>query len=386
MFSNIAISAEIDLFKNERILNREWAKKYPGALWMSILAEKLKKKKFNVTTADVALSHVKQNYWEAKDIGVIQHAEDPDAEELIGLGAIPLVLTIFESPLYVSCFYEKLHDIAPKFYNRVFFKGAFDLFKATSGINHAVRFPSYNNEEIIIAKPWESKNFSVMVVNNKYAINSAFLNIRYPIDCLRWLKRKCFDFSASSFLKKIINLQLQDKRLSAINFFGKKELLELYGTGWDSLINLPKTWQYQLSSVIDKLKPGYFYWHEKKEKISHYKFALCFENFSFPGYITEKIIDCFVASVIPVYLGAPDIEEFIPSDSFIDVRKYKSWDGVLAKLMSLTEMEATKMINSGRKFLASSEGQLYSFEGFASFVEGLILQACDSVSDVDQEK
>lgn len=110
---------------------------------------------------------------------------------------------------------------------------------------------------------------------------------------------------------------------------------------------------------------------------------MCFENFSFPGYITEKIIDCFVAGVIPVYLGAPDIEEFLPSDSFIDVRKYQSWDSLLAKLTSLGEMEATKMIDNGRKFLATSEGQSHSFEGFASFIEGLILRECGNPLYVD---
>ena len=120
--------------------------------------------------------------------------------------------------------------------------------------------------------------------------------------------------------------------------------------------------------------------------ISKYKFALCFENLSFPGYVTEKIVDCFVAGVIPIYLGAPDIEEFVPPESFIDVRQYDKWESLLDELKSMTEHQATDMINNGRSFLATPEGQLHSFEGFTSFIEGLILQECNSPSSSMQEK
>lgn len=385
----IAISAEIELFKNERILDPIWAKKYPGALWVPILAEKLRRRKFGVTTVDVALSHVKQKYCDAEKIGVIQHNDDPESEELIALGAAPLVLTSFESPLFVAQFYNKLHNIAPKFKNRVIFKGAFDLFKDDSGINYAVRFPSFSNEELIAPIPWEARKFAVMVVNNKYNVNSSFLNLRYPVDCLRWLKRSCVEYLTSKNLvdsKKILKFQLHDKRLSAIYFFGKNNLLDLYGVNWDSLRNLPKSWQHKLKPIIDKLNPSSVNWHNKKELISKYKFALCFENFSYSEYITEKIIDCFAAGVIPVYLGAPDIEEFIPVDSFIDVRQYQSWGSLLDKMKSITDIQAKEMIDSGRKFLATSEGQLHTFEGFASFIESLITQECGCPSPFEMEK
>lgn len=377
MISYIAISAEINSFKNERVLDPAWAKKFPGALWMAVLAEKLRKRSIIVTTVDVALTHVKQNYWDAHQIGVVQHVDDSESEELIALGGTPLILTVFESPLYINSFYESLNFIAPKFKNRVLFAGALHLFNANGGENFSVRFPSYNPSEIIESVPWNSREFMVMVVNNKYILNSTYLNVRYPFDCLKWIKWKLksyFDPSIIIFSRKMSNSQFQDKRLSAIHFFGNAGLLKLFGMGWESLKNLPHSWKGMLNPVIQKLNPDYINWHEKKDIISKYKYALCFENFSYSGYVTEKIIDCFVAGVIPIYIGAPDIENFVPKDSFIDVRHYKSWEDLLDILNNITEEQASAMIDSGRKFLSTDEGYLHSYNGFASFMESLILK------------
>ena len=82
--------------------------------------------------------------------------------------------------------------------------------------------------------------------------------------------------------------------------------------------------------------------------------------------------------MIPVYLGAPDIEEFVPADAFVNVRDYKDWDSLFNKIKDITETEAIEMINKGREFLETPPGRLHSFEGFASFMEGLIVQECQT--------
>ena len=106
--------------------------------------------------------------------------------------------------------------------------------------------------------------------------------------------------------------------------------------------------------------------------ISNYKFVLCFENTVYPGYITEKIIDCFVAGTVPIYLGAPDIEKYIPKDAFIDMRDFDSFAELDNYLNNLPEDKALKIINSGKKFLAGDEGKKYSFDYFAELVISLI--------------
>ena len=41
----------------------------------------------------------------------------------------------------------------------------------------------------------------------------------------------------------------------------------------------------------------------KIEWLKQYKFNICFENASYPGYLTEKIFDAFEAGCIPIYWG-----------------------------------------------------------------------------------
>jgi len=66
----------------------------------------------------------------------------------------------------------------------------------------------------------------------------------------------------------------------------------------------------------------------KLKKLNEYKFNLCLENcyhelWSY-DYITEKIFDCFKAKTVPVYLGCYNVEEHIPSELFIDLRRFRS--------------------------------------------------------------
>jgi hypothetical protein len=52
----------------------------------------------------------------------------------------------------------------------------------------------------------------------------------------------------------------------------------------------------------------------KLQTIARYKFTLAFENSISPDYVTEKFFDPLIAGSVPVYLGAPNIEEFLPGD------------------------------------------------------------------------
>ena len=372
--SIIALSADIALFKNERILDPLWAKKFPGAEWMPTLSDNLTKRGFRVTTTDVALSHVEQGYWNVENVCVIQHLNDPESERLIELGAKPLIVTAFESPLYVPKFYDEVNIIASKFRHRMFFSGLLNGFLDQQGSNHHLRFPCYHEEDIVEAVAWCERDFLVTVVANKYALPFSRLYLFHPVDALKWLKRclrTFISFDISKLMKVKNANQLQDIRYSAFCFFGKKGGLKLYGKGWETLKNLPYVYRKKLSPILSKLKPEVC--NHKLQTIAQYKFSLCFENCSYPGYVTEKIIECFVAGVIPVYLGAPDIKDFVPEASFIDVRDYTDWDELLVKLESIDENEAKKMIQSGRDFLKTDVGKLHSFEGFSALIESIVI-------------
>lgn len=57
------------------------------------------------------------------------------------------------------------------------------------------------------------------------------------------------------------------------------------------------------------------------ETISKYKFNIAFENSANVDYVSEKIYQAYLAGSIPIYFGAPNVDELIPfsnkSKSFI---------------------------------------------------------------------
>jgi len=47
----------------------------------------------------------------------------------------------------------------------------------------------------------------------------------------------------------------------------------------------------------------------KCEWLQDYKFHICFENSSYPGYLTEKLFDAYAAGCIPIYWGDTSLRE-----------------------------------------------------------------------------
>lgn len=47
--------------------------------------------------------------------------------------------------------------------------------------------------------------------------------------------------------------------------------------------------------------PNYEY--QKLKTLSQYKFSMCYENGSYPGYVTEKLLHAKVAGTVPIYWG-----------------------------------------------------------------------------------
>ena len=59
---------------------------------------------------------------------------------------------------------------------------------------------------------------------------------------------------------------------------------------------------------------------DKIKFLSHYKFSIAMENSEGQGYISEKILDSFMAGTIPIYYGGYTIDEFINPKSFILIK------------------------------------------------------------------
>ncbi len=46
-------------------------------------------------------------------------------------------------------------------------------------------------------------------------------------------------------------------------------------------------------------------------------FNICIENASYPGYFSEKVLDCFCAGTIPIYYGDPEIGKYFDERGII---------------------------------------------------------------------
>jgi hypothetical protein len=66
--------------------------------------------------------------------------------------------------------------------------------------------------------------------------------------------------------------------------------------------------------------------HGQQSKLAamrNFTYTLSFENAIEPDYVTEKFFDPFLAGTIPIYLGAPNVEEFAPgNDCYIDASRF----------------------------------------------------------------
>jgi len=99
---------------------------------------------------------------------------------------------------------------------------------------------------------------------------------------------------------------------------------------------------------------GYHCSLEKIRVISKYKFYLCFENcyhkFWSWGYITEKIMCCFEARTIPIYFGCFNVEQLLPSDIYIDFRKFCNCNDLIKYLCNISEDEYNRMVDKAYDF------------------------------------
>lgn len=65
------------------------------------------------------------------------------------------------------------------------------------------------------------------------------------------------------------------------------------------------------------------------------KFNICFENSSYPGYVTEKILDAFYAGSIPIYWGSQTVDLDFNPNAFINVNNYRSYDDVIEDIIKI---------------------------------------------------
>ncbi len=177
-------------------------------------------------------------------------------------------------------------------------------------------------------------------------------------------------------------LELYTERIRAINWFEKNhpEDFDLYGAGWDKYIFKGGLKKLNRVEIVSKmLAPRHKclrFPAPSKTILPGYKFAICYENArDIPGYITEKIFNCFFSGCVPIYLGAPNVTDYIPPETFIDKRNFKTYEELYSYIKNMPDTEYIDYLNAIKNFVLSD--RIYPFSA-ECFVETLVREIIDN--------
>lgn len=145
--------------------------------------------------------------------------------------------------------------------------------------------------------------------------------------------------------------ELYSERRNIYYFFEKnyKSQFDLFGHGWD--IAEHPCYQGTVDNKIDV-------YH-------NYKFAICFENIrGMKDYVTEKILDCICAGVVPIYAGASNISEYIPKECFIEFGDFNNYEDLAHYLLDMKEEEYCSFLSAMDSLLKTDIQKKYSGEQY----------------------
>jgi hypothetical protein len=224
-----------------------------------------------------------------------------------------------------------------------------------------------------------------LVDGKKYfKINYAFdLPVRIP---KKTDKKKLCCLIVSNKSSNATN-ELYSERRSLVRWFeyNYPNDFDLYGVGWNefrfkgpkfirALNRLPLLNKIIYSLVGEVFSSYKGIVNNKYQIMQEYKFAICYENVEGEkGYITEKLFDAMFAGCIPVYLGASNITDYIPSNAFIDRRNYSSNEELHSYLANMSIKDYSKFLINIESFLQSDSALQFSSAMFAETIVNEVL-------------
>lgn len=124
---------------------------------------------------------------------------------------------------------------------------------------------------------------------------------------------------------------------------------------------------------------------DKEAFLRKHKFNIAFENCSYPGYVTEKLVEAFAAGTIPIYWGDPLVTETFNPEAFINCNDYSSWNEVIEAVKRLDEDDELYMKMLTAAPLKEGEPSLDSLiNGLREFLYHIIDQPAETVFRYDR--
>jgi len=329
-----------------------------GGSWIYLLAKHAQENNMQLILADAYLA---EGDYSAHDV-FISEGVTRNTNRLLSTVAVPFMIYSGESPNVDWKFYIRIGKHSKPYTYAMLFPGL------KSYVHQTTKFiPFYwpndpNNEipDTVLRIIPPRANKIVMIASNRKQNSSRSESVAKS-----FIKK----YGMKLFSRIIPSLKLVDLyvvRMEAIKYFSKTGYLDLYGKNWENWTGLSDAEK----TAITRLNPREV--SNKYTLLTRYRFALCFENCIYPGYITEKIFDCFFARCIPIYYGAPDIKDYIPKNTFIDFRDFHDFAELKGRLTSMSEKEYNSYIQNINKYICSKEFERFIDSTFAAKVISLL--------------
>lgn len=296
-----------------------------------------------------------------------------------------------------------------------FLRLGFELNTADRNAGHAVAFELHLNAqrrvpsdrpcfaylyEDAIVRPINASRAQLALYRRVFTSNEELIDgehivrLDYPNDLrLRpglagWHERDlfCVLIASNKALLRPHPRNLHALRVATIRHFeaSAAELFTLWGPGWDKPAVRPGHWGRivkRLNEWKAKVHPGVppfpsyrgIIKGPKSAVLDRARFAICFENSQgSPGYLTEKIFDCFTSGCVPVYLGTTHAEPPIPAECFIDRAQFADHAALLEFLRAVTPQRYDAYRRAQAAFLQSPAAQRFGNAHFCEFLSSRI--------------
>jgi hypothetical protein len=194
-------------------------------------------------------------------------------------------------------------------------------------------------------------------------------------DLARWLDRPrevSIKRQLAALRYRPINRERYSARANLIRAFSVRDDFDLYGEGWQERHPAMDAQAYEAARRVYRGPV-----RDKLGLLARYRFALAVENTRFRGYITEKLFDPMYARCIPVYVGAPDVAQFVPPAAFVDAGQFPTYAALEQFLRAMTEEEAVRYIDAAHQFLASPAFEQFCADHFARDLVDAVLAVAD---------
>ncbi|QWD76424.1 hypothetical protein ICV32_01760 [Polynucleobacter sp. MWH-UH24A] len=353
------VIATLDIFSGKHLRDQQYLLKFPGGIFLFDLIQEAEKNKFLVMGLDEfknGKESVKPAYL-VSDMGI--------GLECCGDKLSPGILWALESPIVSTRFYNSLNKITEKFPITLLWSACNERVSQKSNFE-AIFWPNHNyknkifegNKEGIVAVTAYKRHLRLIWIPSKlnlYGIIRAVASMVLHAPRTVWIK----------FNDPWVHRDNTNNKFNLIKEVGLSTKLDIYGNGWDKTSYFKNS--KEMMNVIKKCYKGVINGgvKQKLETISKYKFCICYENIKLNGYITEKIFDAIQSRVIPVYSGAPDIENYVWPCSFINADKFSDVKALVTYINSLSLETCEQILHCGERYLNSDDYSKLSSKNLA---------------------